>query len=177
MEAPVLDDLLRPGLRAVFCGTAAGSLSAARGEYYAGRGNRFWTILHETGMTGGPRALPAGEWRRLDEHGLGLTDLWKAHSGADSSLPAGGFDSARLRSSILANSPQALAFNGLKAAKAFLGRPADYGLQPETVGETAVWVLPSTSGAANGRWDARHWHALAASLKAGIAPEELPRPL
>lgn len=38
---PVLPDLLRPGLRVVFCGTAAGAASALSGAYYAGRGNRF----------------------------------------------------------------------------------------------------------------------------------------
>jgi hypothetical protein len=29
------------------------------------------------------------------------------------------------------------------------------------VGETAVFVLPSTSGRAGSFWDAAHWHALA----------------
>ena len=32
----VLPDLLRPGLRLVVCGTAAGAVSAAKGAYYAG---------------------------------------------------------------------------------------------------------------------------------------------
>ena len=32
----ILSDLLQPGLRLVFCGTAAGAVSAAKGAYYAG---------------------------------------------------------------------------------------------------------------------------------------------
>ena len=35
--AHVLPDLIKPGLRIVFCGTAAGHVSAARGAYYADR--------------------------------------------------------------------------------------------------------------------------------------------
>ncbi|MGQ0662670.1 MAG: hypothetical protein ACT4P2_03585 [Pseudomonadota bacterium] len=45
---------------------------------------------------------------------------------------------------------------------AFLGRPVDYGRQPETIGPTAIFVLPSTSGAARGFWDERVWRNLAA---------------
>jgi len=40
----LLKDLLAPGLKIVFCGTAAGEVSAARGEYYAGRRNKFWSV-------------------------------------------------------------------------------------------------------------------------------------
>ncbi|HEU5143069.1 MAG TPA: uracil-DNA glycosylase family protein [Solirubrobacterales bacterium] len=47
----VLPDLVRPGLRVVFCGTAAGTASARAGAYYAGPGNRFWETLRVTGLT------------------------------------------------------------------------------------------------------------------------------
>lgn len=46
---PVLDDVLAPNLRVVFCGTAVGVRSAARGHYYAGPGNDFWRLLHGSG--------------------------------------------------------------------------------------------------------------------------------
>jgi len=49
--ADVLPDVLRPGLRLVICGSAASAVSAARGAYYAGPGNKFWRILAETGLT------------------------------------------------------------------------------------------------------------------------------
>jgi double-stranded uracil-DNA glycosylase len=41
----VLPDVLGPGLRVVFCGTAAGAVSAVRGAYYAGPGIPGRTIL------------------------------------------------------------------------------------------------------------------------------------
>jgi TDG/mug DNA glycosylase family protein len=43
----VLPDLLRPGLRVVFIGTAAGAASARAGAYYAGPGNQFCLRLVE----------------------------------------------------------------------------------------------------------------------------------
>lgn len=64
----VLPDHLRPGLRVVFCGTAPGLISAARGHYYAGPGNAFWPLLHDAGFTparhlGQPRpSLGRQEW-------------------------------------------------------------------------------------------------------------------
>ena len=43
--AEVLPDILQPGLRVVFCGTAAGRASAKARAYYAGPGNSFWKTL------------------------------------------------------------------------------------------------------------------------------------
>ena len=57
---PAPPDLLRPGLRIVFCGTAAGTVSAARGAYYAHPQNRFWSALHASGST--PRLLQPEEF-------------------------------------------------------------------------------------------------------------------
>ena len=65
----VLPDLLVPGLRIVFCGSAAGAVSAAKGAYYAGPGNRFWRILHETGLT--PMRLAPHELPDCRAWGLG----------------------------------------------------------------------------------------------------------
>ena len=89
MGAPphVLPDLIKPGLRIVFCGTAAGTVSAARGAYYAHPQNRFWTALHAFGLT--PRKLNPEEYNELPQWGLGLTDIAKHVSGMDRELPAG----------------------------------------------------------------------------------------
>ena len=58
---PILPDLLAPGMRVVFCGTAPGTASARAGAYYAGPGNRFWATLHEVGLT--PILLAPGRIR------------------------------------------------------------------------------------------------------------------
>ncbi len=86
-RAPVLPDLLRPGLKFVFCGTAAGTISAARGAYYAHPQNRFWPALHAAGLTS--RLLGPEEFGQLPQWGLGLTEIAKHVSGMDRELPAG----------------------------------------------------------------------------------------
>jgi double-stranded uracil-DNA glycosylase len=157
----ILPDVLAPNLKVVFCGTAAGTKSAQVGAYYAGRGNKFWRILHETGLT--PRLLAPQEFRTLPQYGLGLTDLVKHTFGSDLSLQKSDFDVAGFRERILSAAPRIVAFNSKEAAKAYYGRKTvSYGLQPDKLGDTAIFVLPSTSGAANGVWDATHWHELAA---------------
>lgn len=164
MNAHVLPDLLLPGLNVVFCGTAAGARSALRGAYYAGPGNKFWKTLYAVGLT--PRLLEPEEFPLLAQYGIGLTDIAKTYSGADSGLRHSHFDAEALRYKIIDNAPLAFAFNGKKAAQAFYGENVTYGQQPERVGETIIFVLPSTSGAANRFWDVSHWQALAAFLRA-----------
>lgn len=152
--------MLKPGLRLVFCGSAAGRASALAGAYYAGPGNRFWPMLAKTGLT--PRLLAPEEFGSLPEHGLGLTDLCQTASGADSDLPAGADDPEALRRKLLRYQPTVLAFVGKRPAKVFLGRPrVETGTQPETIGATQLFVLPSPSGAARGHWDEAPWFALA----------------
>jgi TDG/mug DNA glycosylase family protein len=158
--APILPDVLAPGLRIVFCGYAPGTASAKAGAYYAGPGNRFWATLHEVGLT--PALLAPAEFARLPEFGIGLTDVSKTASGSDQEVGQRGVDPARLAATIAANGPTHLAFNGKNAARAALGRPVTYGTQPERIGGASVWVLPSTSGAARRFWNIEPWHELAA---------------
>jgi TDG/mug DNA glycosylase family protein len=162
----LLDDLLRPGLRLVICGTAAGERSAKLGAYYAGPGNKFWRVLHEVGLTP-DRALIPSEFRELLSYGIGLTDLAKGVSGMDHTLMRHLFDPARFRLAVGQFAPRALAFNGKKAASVYLARPTKligYGRQAERIGETALYVLPSTSGAASGAWSIEPWRILAADV-------------
>ena len=161
--APVLPDVLGPGLAVVICGSAVGAKSAAAAAYYAGPGNRFWTTLHEIGLT--PRRLDPHEYPGLIEFGIGLTDLAKYRSGGDRALRRGDDDMAGLRDKIEAWAPRALAFNGKRAAERVLGRAAEYGPQRERVGGSRTFVLPSTSGAARRYWNIAEWRTLAAAVK------------
>ncbi len=154
--AGVLPDILRPGLRVVFCGTAAGTASARAGAYYAGPGNAFWATVHSTGLT--PVRLSPTEFERLPGFGIGLTDICKVLHGSDREVGTGEFDVAGLEARIADAEPANLAFNGKNAA---LGRRVDYGLQSERIGGAAVWVLPSTSGAARKYWCISPWRELA----------------
>ena len=154
-----LPDLIRPNLRVVFCGTAAGDRSAQIGAYYAGRGNSFWETLLLTGLT--PRLLEPVEFSELLDFGIGLTDLVKKKSGMDHVLEDGDFDIEGLKDKLKAFKPRILAFTSKNGGKQFLGkRKVDYGPQGQ-VGQTELWVLPSTSGAARRHWDIGWWEKLA----------------
>ena len=156
---PVLPDVLDHNLKIVFCGSAAGRVSAARSAYYAGPGNRFWPMLVATGLT--PRLLRPEEFREIIRYGLGLTDLAKEASGADAELPAEADDGARLEAKVRRFAPRLLAFVGKRPARVFLGRRVESGLQTEAFGPTRIFVLPSPSGAARRYWDEAPWHDLA----------------
>jgi len=156
----ILEDLLRPNLRIVICGTAAGTRSAKIGAYYAGPGNKLWRTLHAVGLT--PCLVAPQDWRSVDAFGIGFTDMAKNHFGMDKDLPAGCFDAGRLREIIETVQPGTLAFNGKTAARAFLGGgPMTYGRREETIGKTTIWVLPSTSGA----WSIGPWQELADAIR------------
>src|ERR1700754_4925553 len=118
LPAPILPDVLPPGLRLVFCGYAPGTASARAGAYYAGPGNRFWTTLHEVGLT--PVLLLPAEFARLAEFEIGLTDVSKTASGSDAEVGSRGVDRKRLTRAIAAVAPRHIAFNGKNAARAAL---------------------------------------------------------
>lgn len=159
----VLPDILHPGLRVVFCGTAAGTASARAKAYYAGPGNRFWPTLHEIGLT--PAQLAPAEFERLPKYGIGLTDICKVLHGSDLEVGTVEFDVAGLEARIAESEPDNLAFNGKNAARGALERDVGYGVQPERLGGAAIWVLPSTSGAARRFWDIEPWRELAQAVE------------
>lgn len=146
----------------VFCGTAAGTASARARAYYAGPGNAFWPTLHEIGLT--PEQLQPEEFRRLPEFGVGLTDICKVLHGSDLEVGTAEFDVAGLQARIAEAEPANLAFNGKNAARGGLERDVAYGPQPEQIGGAAVWVLPSTSGAARRYWKIGPWAEFAEAL-------------
>jgi double-stranded uracil-DNA glycosylase len=162
-DAPILPDVLGPGLRLVFCGTAAGKRSAQEGAYYAHPGNLFWRALFQAGLT--PRLLTPAEFPLLPAFGMGLTDLAKRHSGNDDELPKDAFDVPSLLAKIETYSPEALAFTSKNAARAVLGPSLHYGLQPRPLGATRVYVLPSPSGQARGHWSLAPWLTLAKDIR------------
>jgi TDG/mug DNA glycosylase family protein len=167
LAAPVLPDLLQPGLTVVFCGTAAGRMSAARGQYYAHPQNKFWRVLHATGLT--PRLFAPHEYPLLLELGIGATDIAKHVSGMDHQLPEGALGRTALddlRARIGAARPRLLAFTSLAGGRKFLGPRVTHGKQAERIGETAIWVLPSPSPAAQNAWNQSVWHDLADEVRA-----------
>ena len=159
----VLPEVLQPNLKVVFCGTAFGPRSAQVKAYYAGRGNYFWDTLFRVGLT--PRKLSPHEYRSVLDYGIGLTNIAPNRIGLDNILRKSDFDTAGLLAQIEQYQPKGLAFNGKRGAQELYRRVVEYGIQPQQIGETAVFVLPSTSGAARGFWDEHWWWELAGLVK------------
>jgi double-stranded uracil-DNA glycosylase len=159
----LVPDVLRPGLRVVFCGTALGKKSAEVKAYYAGPGNAFWKTLHEIGLT--PRVLRPQEYPSVLDYDIGLTDLCKTRSGSDLQVGQDDFDVPRLVAALERYEPDWIAFTGKNSAQAALGEPANYGPAEQRLGGSRVFVLPSPSGAARRYWDLRRWRQLASYLR------------
>ena len=147
---PVLPDVLVPGLRAVFVGTAAGDVSAARRHYYAGPGNEFWQYLADSGLT--DEYLGPDRDAEILKYGLGLTDIAKRRSaGTDALLVPSDFDVPGFVRKVARYQPNWVAFHGKAAAKEVarslrVRGGIDLGKQAWAVAESLVYVLPSASG-------------------------------
>ena len=167
LEHDALPDSLRAGLKLVFVGTAAGRRSAAVGGYYAHPGNRFWPILYECGITS--RRFDPHEFPQLLDLGIGFTDVAKRAAGMDHEIAAAAFVTSTLAQKITELQPRVVAFTSKRAASFFLERPTravQYGLQKQTVsGSSAIFVLPSPSGAASRYWSVKPWEELAAFIR------------
>jgi len=143
----VVPDLVAPGLTVLFCGINPGLYTAAIGHHFGRPGNRFWPALYGAGFT--PRLFAPWEEADLLPLGYGITNMvarttaTAAELSADE-IVAGG---ERLRALVARVRPRVVAFLGIGAYRtAFRAPKAALGLQPETLGDTALWALPSPSG-------------------------------
>ena len=142
-----LPDILAPGLRIVFCGINPGLRSAAAGHHFANPRNDFWRLLADAGLT--PRLLhPSEQWTMLD-YGYGLTNAAPRTTRGSGDLRRGDFAGAAERLARIATelAPAGIAFVGKAAYEGAFRERAALGLQPRTLGETWLFVLPSTSPA------------------------------
>jgi TDG/mug DNA glycosylase family protein len=142
-----LPDVIGPGLRVLFSGINPSLYSAAVGHHFARPGNRFWPALHAGGFT--PRLYSPWEDRSLLDLGLGLTNMASRPSAQAAELS--GDELARGAAALARKAkryePRAIAFLGISAYRVAFARPkAVLGRQPETLGDTALWVLPNPSG-------------------------------
>ena len=161
----VLPDRLKSGLKLVFCGTAAGRQSALQQAYYAHGQNKFWKTLYEVGLT--PSRFMPHEYEKLWELGIGLTDIAKYAYGMDHQLPKDALGReavAALEARIRKVKPAILAFTSLNGGRKAMGASAVSGEQPERLGETRVFILPSPSPLAANHWDIKPWRELASAV-------------
>lgn len=140
-------DVLAPGVRVVFCGINPGFVSTAAGAPFANPRNDFWRVLHAAGFT--PRVLEPQEAAELLRYGIGLTNAARRTTRGSGDLRKGDFAGAAERLEEIARSlrPEAMGFVGKIAYTGPFGGRVEHGLQDARLGETALFVLPSTSPA------------------------------
>ena len=145
--AKTVRDVIAPNLRVLFCGINPGLYTAAVGHHFARPGNRFWPALHAGGFT--DRVLSPFDERELLKSGYGITNVvLRTTASADQltrdEIIAGG---EQLKAKVLRYQPRVLAVLGVGAYRTAFNQPkATVGRQPETIGNTVLWVLPNPSG-------------------------------
>jgi double-stranded uracil-DNA glycosylase len=121
--------------------------SAAAGLHFANRSNRFWRVLHLAGFTA--RQLEPEQARLLLDYGYGITSAVTRPTVSAAELGRADYIAARPRfeRKIAKYKPRYIAFLGKPALSVFLDqRDLSWGIQPITLGGSAVWVLPNPSG-------------------------------
>ena len=140
-------DVLAPDLAAIFVGINPGRVSAAAAAHFANPRNDFWRLLHDAGFT--PRLLGPDEQLDLPAYGYGLTNAAYRTTKGSGDLRRGDFAGSRERLEAIARDlrPRALAFVGKEAYRGAFGERPELGLQERRLGDTLLFVLPSTSPA------------------------------
>lgn len=138
-------------MRVVIAGTIAQRHREEREHYYAGAGNSFWLLLHESGLV--PRLLQPAEDHLVPSFGVGLTDLVRVRRSEPGEPPV--FDVRSFLAVIRRADPLAVAWVSKTAAASYARAageraPRGYGALSWTVAGRPAFVLPGPSGANNG---------------------------
>jgi TDG/mug DNA glycosylase family protein len=143
-----LRDRVRPGVRVLLVGINPGIRSATVGHHFAGYSNRFWKLLHESGLVPGP--IGPEDDVRLPEWGLGITNLIaRPTPGIDTLRPAEYVEGIGiLRRKVRRWKPKVVAFVGVSLYRAIFAKkgPIALGLQSDSFEGARVVVLPNPSG-------------------------------
>ncbi len=161
-------DILATGLSVVFVGINPGLYTAAIGHHFGRPGNRFWPALHAGGFT--PRLLTPFEENDLLTLKLGITNVVPRATATAEEITLDEFSAGGrlLDKKIRKFRPRTMAVLGIGAYRAAFGQPkAALGLQEESIGDTAIWVLPNPSGL-NAHFSAADFGSLFAELRRWI---------
>ena len=142
-----IPDVLAPDLRVLFCGINPGRVSAAAHAHFANPRNDFWRLLHAARFT--PRLLEPSEQFELPRYGVGVTNAAARTTPRSGDLRRGDFAGAAERLQQIADElrPRWIGFVGKEAYRGAFNERTELGLQERRLGETLLFVLPSTSPA------------------------------
>lgn len=144
-----LEDYLEMNLDIVFVGINPSLMAAHRGRYYAGPGNHFYKLLHESGLT--PRSVSFEEDYKLLQYSIGLTNIVTRPTRSAAELKRTELkEGAKIvEDKLRLYKPRIAVFNGKCIYEVFAHITTKskfhFGLQPERIDDTAIWVTPSSS--------------------------------
>ncbi len=136
-------DVLGPGLRVVFCGINPGRVSAAAHAHFANPRNDFWRLLQAAGFTS--RLFEPAEQFELLQEGIGITNAAARTTPGSGDLRRADFAGAAERLARI--DTRWIAFVGKEAYRGAFNERPELGVQARTLGDTKLFVLPSTSPA------------------------------
>jgi double-stranded uracil-DNA glycosylase len=167
-------DVLAPDLRIVFVGINPGRVSAEAGAHFANPRNDFWRLLHAARLTS--RLYEPAEQFSLLEEGIGVTNAAYRTTPGSGDLRRADFagSAERLEGLALDLRPRWLAFVGKEAYRGAFGKRPELGLQRQTLGDTKLFVLPSTSpaNAAIPWYERLRWFSELAGRESGLPERE-----
>jgi double-stranded uracil-DNA glycosylase len=131
----------------LFCGINPGRWSEAAKAHFANPRNDFWRVLHAAGFT--PRLLGPPEQFELLVYGIGVTNAAARTTPGSGDLRKADFAGAmeRLERIAVELRPDWIGFVGKEAYRGAFGERPRFGEQERRLGETRLFVLPSTSPA------------------------------
>ena len=140
-----LPDYLAPGLDIVFVGFNPGRYSVEAGHYFARPQNRFWSALSASGLV--THSVSPKYDAGLLKQGIGFTDLIKRPTRGIDELSRSEYKAGAetLRRKLMRFRPKIACFVGLTGYKICFNPHAIIGLQAEQLGQTGLFVIPSTS--------------------------------
>jgi double-stranded uracil-DNA glycosylase len=139
-----LPDYLGPDMRIMLVGLNPSVYSADRGVGFARPGNRFWPAILAAGLVDRDRQPRDA----LVDHRVGMTDLVKRATARAAELDAAEFRAGYRRVHTLVQwlQPKVVCFVGLSGWRSVVDRHAVAGRQAQTIGSSAVYVMPNPSG-------------------------------
>jgi TDG/mug DNA glycosylase family protein len=140
----MLPDLVRPGLRVLFCGYNPSPYAADTGVPFGRPGNRFWPAALASGLL----TVDRDPWHAGRAHDVGFTDLVKRATVAASELSKDELRAGLARVTRICEwlAPEVICFLGIGAWRDLVDRKASVGWQPTMLGTTRVYVMPNPSG-------------------------------
>jgi TDG/mug DNA glycosylase family protein len=141
-------DHIKKDLDILFVGFNPSIRSGETGHHYANPNNRFWTILHQSGLT--PRRYAPTEDFKLLDMNYGLTNIVSRPTVGAADITREEYRAGReeLKRKIVINKPRIVCFVGKGVYQEYSSqRQIDWGVQERpVVPGTIDFVAPSSSG-------------------------------